>query len=160
MYDEFRLNADTFKGTISDTQRKVVKNTYTKRLATQLSESLVPKIFSATKDHLHGLFSGNDFNFFDANGNFVGEHLKVIEEINVKIKTQFVDGKTLEADLSVAPWGYSFGTLASTLAALLRAGRLNSTVILTFHMNKNRFTKPSPTPRNSNPLHSNLLRQR
>jgi hypothetical protein len=125
MYDEFRLNADTFKGTISDTQRKVVKNTYTKRLATQLSESLVPKIFSTTKDHLHGLFSGNDFNFFDANGNFVGEHLKVIEEINVKIKTQFVDGKTLEADLSVAPWGYSFGTLASTLAALLRSGRLS-----------------------------------
>jgi hypothetical protein len=85
----------------------------------------VPKVFSATKDHLHGLFSGNDFKFFDANGNFVGEHLKVVEEINVKIKTQFVDGKTLEADLSVAPWGYSFGTLASTLAALLRAGRLS-----------------------------------
>lgn len=125
MYDEFRLNADTFKSTINDTQRKVVKNTYTKRLATQLSESLVPKVFSATKDHLHGLFSGNDFKFFDANGNFVGEHLKVVEEINDKIKTQFVDGKTLEADLLVAPWGYSFGTLASTLAALLRAGRLS-----------------------------------
>jgi hypothetical protein len=125
MYDEFRLNPDTFKSTISDTQRKVVKNTYNKRLAAQLSESLVPKVFSATKDHLHGLFSGNDFKFFDANGNFVGEHLKVVEEINAKIKTQFVDGKTLEADLSVAPWGYSFGTLVSTLAALLRAGRLS-----------------------------------
>lgn len=125
MYDEFRLNADTFKSTISDTQRKVIKNNYTKRLAAQLSESLVPKVFSSTKDHLHGLFSGNDFKFFDANGNFVGEHLKVVEEINAKIKTQFVEGKTLEADLSVAPWGYSFGTLASTLATLLRAGRLS-----------------------------------
>lgn len=125
MYDEFRLNADTFKSTISDTQRKVIKNNYTKRLATQLSESLVPKVFSSTKDHLHGLFSGNDFKFFDANGNFVGEHLKVVEEINAKIKTQFVEGKTLEADLSIAPWGYSFGTLVSTLAALLRAGRLS-----------------------------------
>jgi hypothetical protein len=125
MYDEFRLNADTFKGTISDTQRKVVKNTYTKRLATQLSESLVPKIFSSPKENLHTLFSGNDFKFFDEKGNFVAEHLKVIEEINAKIKTQFVDGRSLESDLFGAPWGYSFGTLASTLAALLRAGRLS-----------------------------------
>ncbi|MCD2450192.1 BREX system P-loop protein BrxC [Methylicorpusculum oleiharenae] len=124
MFDEHFLNADTFKGTISEVQRKLIKNIYTKRLVNQLSEALVPKIFSSRKENLGGLFSGNDFKFYDAHGNFTGDHLKVVEEINAKIKSRFVDGKSLESDLSGAPWGYSFGTLVTTLAALLRAGRL------------------------------------
>ncbi len=123
MFDEHLLNADTFKGTISEVQRKLIKNIYTKRLANQLSEALVPKIFSSRKENLGSLFSGNDFKFYDSHGNFIGEHLKIVEEINAKIP-RFVDGKSLESDLSGAPWGYSFGTLVTTLAALLRAGRL------------------------------------
>ena len=125
MFDEHLLNSDTFKGTINDIQRKLIKNIYTKRLNTQLSEGLVPKIFSSRKDGLHRLFSGDDFKFFDANGNFTGDHLKVVEEINSKIATRFVDGRSLEADLSGPPWGFSFGTIVTTLAALLRAGRLS-----------------------------------
>jgi hypothetical protein len=125
MFDEHLLNSDTFKEIISNIQRKVVKNIYTKRLEAQLSEGLVPKIFSSRKENLSGLFSGDDFNFFDANGNFIGEHLKVIEEINGKISSRFVDGRSLEADLSGPPWGYSFGTIVTSLASLLRAGRLS-----------------------------------
>lgn len=124
MFDEHLLNSDTFKGNISEIQRKLVKNIYTKRLATQLSEGLVPKIFANSKQSLSKLFSGDDFRFFDAHGNFTGDHLKVVEEINAKIKSRYVDGKTLEPELSGAPWGYSFGTIVSTLAALFRAGRL------------------------------------
>jgi len=125
MYDEHLLNADTFKGTINDIQRKVVKNIYTKRLDNQLSEGLVSKIFSQRKENLNHLFSSNDFKFFDANGNFTGDHLKVIEEISSQIKSRYTDGKSLEATLSVAPWGYSFGTIVSVLAVLLRTGRLS-----------------------------------
>lgn len=125
MFDEHLLNADTFKGTISELQRKLIKNIYTKRLASGLSESLVSKIFSTRKEELSRLFSGDDFKFFDSHGNFTGDHLKVVEEINAKIKSRYVDGRTLESDLSGAPWGYSFGTIVSTLAALLRAGRLS-----------------------------------
>ncbi|NTU49822.1 MAG: BREX system P-loop protein BrxC [Desulfobulbaceae bacterium] len=125
MFDEHLLNADSFKGTISELQRKLIKNIYTKRLASGLSESLVSKIFSSRKDGLNRLFSGDDFKFFDSHGNFTGDHLKVVEEINAKIKSRYVDGRTLESDLSGAPWGYSFGTIVSTLAALLRAGRLS-----------------------------------
>ena len=124
MFDEHLLNTDTFKGTINALQKKQIKNIYTKRLANQLSEALIPKVFSARKEDLGSLFSGNDFKFFDSHGNFTGEHLKVIEEINAKISARFVDGKSLEADLSGDPWGYSFGTIVTTLAALLRAGRL------------------------------------
>jgi len=125
MFDEHLLNADNFKGTISEIQRKVIKNIYTKRLASGLSEGLVPKIFSSRKDGLSRLFSGDDFKFFDSHGNFIGDHLKVVEEINAKIKSRYVDGRTLESDLSGAPWGYSFGTIVSTLAVLFRAGRLS-----------------------------------
>ena len=125
MFDEHLLNADNFKGTISELQRKLIKNIYTKRLASGLSESLVSKIFSSRKEGLSRLFSGDDFKFFDSHGNFTGDHLKVVEEINAKIKSRYVDGRTLESDLSGAPWGYSFGTIVSTLAALLRAGRLS-----------------------------------
>ena len=125
MFDEHLLNPDSFKGTISELQRKLIKNIYTRRLASGLSESLVPRIFSSRKESLSRLFSGDDFRFFDSHGNFTGDHLKVVEEINAKIRSHYVDGRTLESDLSGAPWGYSFGTIVSTLAAFLRAGRLS-----------------------------------
>lgn len=125
MFDELLLNDDTFKGTIAENQCKMVKNTYTKRLSSQLSDSLVSKIFSAHKDSLSKLFTSSDFAFFDSHGNFVGEHLKVVEEINAKTKSRYVDGKSIESDLSGAPWGYNYGTLVTTLAVMLRAGRLS-----------------------------------
>jgi hypothetical protein len=125
LFDEHFLNEDSFKGTINEIQRKMIKNIYTKRLTSQLSEGLVSKVFSSRKDGLSRLFSGDEFKFFDSHGNFTGDHLKVVEELNAKIKSRYVDGKTLEADLSGAPWGYSFGTIVSTLVACFRAGRLS-----------------------------------
>jgi hypothetical protein len=125
MFDEQLLKAETFKGLIGDSQRKMIKNIYTKRLQSGLSEGLVPKIFNSRKEDLNQLFSGVDFSFFDKHGNFTGDHLKVVEEIDFKINSRYVDGRTLETELSGAPWGYSFGTIVSTLAALLRAGRLS-----------------------------------
>lgn len=125
MFDTDLLSADSFKATIADSQRKMIKNTYTKRLSGQLSDSLVPKIFSSHKESLSNLFTANDFAFFDGHGNFVGDHLKISEELNAKIKSRYMDGKSLEAELSEAPWGYSYGTIVASLAALLRAGRLS-----------------------------------
>ena len=125
LFDEHLLNIDTFKSTIAENQRKMVKNIYTKRLSHQLSDSLVPKIFSKQKESLNTLFADNDFAFFDGHGNFVGDHLKVVEEINAKLKSRYVDGKSLEVEFLGAPWGYDHGTLVSTLAALFRAGRLS-----------------------------------
>jgi len=125
LFDEHFLNPDSFKGTISELQRKLIKNIYTKRLGSGLSDGLVPKIFTSHKAGLSKLFSGKDFKFFDTHGNFTGDHLKVVEEISARIKNKYVDGRTLESDLSGAPWGYSFGTIVSSLAALFRAGHLS-----------------------------------
>ena len=124
LFNEQLLNENTFKGEINGTQKKIVKNIYTKRLPSQLVESVIPKLFRADKSMLAGLFSGPEFTFFDANGNFVGEHLKVVDAIQSKINSQHVDGKSLEDELKSAPWAYSFGTVVTTLAVLMRAGRL------------------------------------
>ena len=124
MYDEILLNSDSFKGSVNETQRKLIKNIYTKRLNSSLSDSLAPKILTEnSNDKLNRYFSSSDFAFFDKNGNFVGDSLKVVEEIGSKL-TRLIDGKSLEQDLSMAPWGYSFGTIITTLASLFRAGRL------------------------------------
>ena len=125
MFDEHLLNVDSFKGTIADNQRKMVKNIYTKRLSSQLSDSLVSKIFSVHKESLSKLFSASDFAFFDVHGNFTGDPLKIVEEINAKIKSRYMDGKSLELEFSGAPWGYNYGTLIVSLAAMFRAGRLS-----------------------------------
>ncbi len=125
LFDENLLNKDNFKTTINETQKKLIKNIYTKRLTSQLPESIGDKVLKETSaDKLNKYFSGDEFKFFDANGNFVGDSLKVIEEITAKINNRYIDGKSLEDELSMAPWGYSYGTLSTSLAVLLRAGRL------------------------------------
>jgi len=125
LFDENLLNIDSFKGSINEVQRKLIKNIYTKRLSSQLSEDIGLRILKENNtDKLHKYFSGDEFKFFDANGNYIGESLKVVEEINTKISTRYIDGKSLEQELIIAPWAYSYGTLSTTLAVLLRSGRL------------------------------------
>lgn len=124
LFDEHLLNRDGFKTSIQDIQRKIIKNVYTKRIGSQLSESLAPKVLKDGKTILHRNFSGDDFKFFDSNGNFTGDHLKVVEEITAKIKNKYVDGRSLEEALSGPPWGFAYGTIITTLSVLFRAGKL------------------------------------
>ncbi|MEH1009210.1 BREX system P-loop protein BrxC [Winogradskyella sp. ECml5-4] len=125
LFDENILNKDNFKGYINEFQRKLIKNIYTKRLSNQLSETIGIKLLSESNaEKLHRFFSGDEFKFFDTNGNFTGDHLKIIEEITSKIRTRYIDGKSLEEELSIAPWGYAYGSISTALAVLFRAGRL------------------------------------
>lgn len=125
LFDEILLDAEKFKSNINEVQKKLIKNIYIKRLSSQLPEAIGAKIVAENNnDKLARNFTSDEFKFFDANGNFVGENLKVVEEINAKISSKYVDGKSLEDELSIAPWGYSYGTISTTLAVLFRAGRL------------------------------------
>lgn len=124
LYEDVMVNKESFRSAINEIQKKLIKNIYTRRLSATLSESIIPRLFSeSSNDKLHRNFQGEDFKFFDTNGNFIGDSLKVVEEVSAKIKN-YTDGRSLEMDLSGAPWGYSFGTIATTLAVLFRAGRL------------------------------------
>lgn len=98
---------------------------YSKRLASQLSDSVAAAVIKeANNGRLQQYFTGSDFAFFDAQGNFIGENLKVSEEILYKVRNTFVDGATLEKDLEQPPAGFTFGTVISSVAALMRAGKL------------------------------------
>jgi uncharacterized protein YpuA (DUF1002 family) len=125
MFDESLLNKDNFKSTINEVQKKLIKNIYTQRLTAQLQESIGEKVVKeVSADKLHRYFSGDEFKFFDTNGNFVGDHLKIVEQLKTKISDRYIDGKSLEEAFALDPWGYSYGTLSTTLAVLFRAGKL------------------------------------
>jgi len=119
------LNEDNAFLKIQDKQKEIIRNVYTKRLNAQLSDKDAAAVINEANDaRLHHFFHGDEFMFFDNKGNFIGENLKVSEEILYKIRNSFVDGKTLETELEQPPTGFTFGTVISTLAALMRAGKV------------------------------------
>jgi hypothetical protein len=125
LYNTSQLNKDNWQTTLQGQQKLVVQNVYNKRLSSQLSDSVAAAVIKeANNTRLHQYFTGNDFKFFDVQGNFIGENLKVAEEILYKTRNTFVDGATLEKDLEQPPAGFAFGTVISTAAALMRAGKL------------------------------------
>lgn len=125
LYDTLQLNETNWQTTIQAQQRQLIQNVYTKRLSSQLSDNIASAVIKqASGDQLHKFFHGNDFQFFDPQGNFVGENLKISEEILYRTSKTFVDGATLEKDLEQPPTGYTYGTVISSVAALMRAGKI------------------------------------
>lgn len=125
LYNTLQLNKDNWQTTLQAQQKNIIQNVYSKRLASQLSDSVAAAVIKeANNGRLQQYFTGSDFAFFDAQGNFIGENLKVAEEILYKVRNTFVDGATLEKDLEQPPAGFTFGTVISSVAALMRAGKL------------------------------------
>lgn len=125
LYNTFQLTKDNWQNTLQEQQRNIIQNVYSKRLSSQLSDSVAAAVIKeANNGRLSQYFTGSDFAFFDAQGNFIGENLKVSEEVLYKVRNTFVDGATLEKDLEQPPAGFTFGTVISSVAALMRAGKL------------------------------------
>jgi len=125
-FEEHALTPDNFAKIIQDIQEKIINNTYTDRLSQQLSEDIGPRILKeSTPSKLKSYFSGREFDFFDSDGNFTGERLRVVEKIVTNTSSIFVDGEELEKRFSIPPCGYSYGTVLTVLAVLMRAGRLS-----------------------------------
>ena len=125
LYNTLQLNKDNWQITLQAQQKNIIQNVYSKRLASQLGDSVAAAVIKeANNGRLQQYFTGSDFAFFDAQGNFIGENLKVAEEILYKVRNTFVDGATLEKDLEQPPAGFTFGTVISSVAALMRAGKL------------------------------------
>lgn len=125
LYNTLQLNTGNWQTTLQTQQKSIIQNVYSKRLASQLGDSVAAAVIKeANNGLLRQYFAGGDFAFFDAQGNFIGENLKVSEEILYKVRNTFVDGATLEKDLEQPPAGFTFGTVISSVAALMRAGKL------------------------------------
>lgn len=125
IFDTSILDENKFLSTVNDLQKKVIKNVYTKRPPKQLSEKLAESVIKEnTNKNLYKFNSGDDFKFFDTNGNFVGESLQVIEEVLSRISSNYVEGKSIEEELLKPPTGYEYGTVVTALAVLFRSGRV------------------------------------
>lgn len=125
LYNTFQLDSSTWQSTLIQQQKQIIQNVYSKRLNSQLTEAVAASVIKeANNTRLKQYFNGDDFAFFDAHGNFIGNNLKVVEEILYKIRNTFVDGATLEKDLDIAPTGFTTGTVMATVAALMRAGKV------------------------------------
>lgn len=127
LFNAVLLNETNFKAEVNALQKKVLDNVFNKRPSKQLSEGVAASILKEKQDDKLARFNdGSDFAFFDANGNFVGDTLQCIDAITSKIKKQYLSGKELEAELKNAPTGYEYGTVATLVAVLFRAGRLTA----------------------------------
>lgn len=127
LYNTAQLDKNNWQNTLNGLQRDVIQNVYSKRLSSQLSDAIAERIIKeGNNQRLHTYFTsqGSDFQFFDAQGNFIGETLKPAEEILYKIRNTFVDGSTIEKDLEQPPTGFVFGTVITTVAALMRGGKI------------------------------------
>lgn len=125
LFNTYQLNKNNWETLFKEQQRQVIQNVFSKRLDTQLNDTLAKVIIKERNNsRLSTHFSGSDFAFFDRQGNFVGERLKVVEEVLYKVRNTYVDGRTLEEELEKPPTGFAFGTVITTLAVLLRAGRV------------------------------------
>jgi len=124
-FNTFQLDSTNWQSVLQVHQKSIIQNIYNKRLLSQLSDSVAGTVIKeANAARLQQYFHGVDFNFFDASGKFIGDNLKVVEEILYKIRNTFVDGATLEKDLEIPPTGFTLGTVISTTAALMRAGKI------------------------------------
>jgi len=127
LYNTAQLDKTNWQTTVNGLQRQVIQNVYSQRLSAQLSDAIADRIIKeGNNQRLHTFFTGQgaDFQFFDAQGNFVGESLKSAEQILFKIRNTFVDGATLEKDLEQPPTGFGFGTVITTVTALMRGGKI------------------------------------
>jgi len=125
-FEEYNLDENDFENTFKKIEGKIIRNTFPERLPFQLSEEIALKILKATnpKRLLLCLPGNREFVFFDSDGNFVGEGLKVVEKLNNTISSVFISGEELEDKFEGPPYGYTYETILVVLAVLIRAGRL------------------------------------
>jgi len=125
-FEEYNLKENDFENTFKEIEGKIIRNTYTERLPLQLTGDIALKILKATnpKRLLLCLPGNREFAFFDSDGNFIGEGLKVVEKLNDAISSVYVSGEELEDKFEGPPYGYAYETILVVLAVLIRAGRL------------------------------------
>jgi len=125
-FEEHNVDETNFMNRYKAIQKKIIRNTYTDRLPYQLSEEVGLKVLKEKyPDRLQQYFTWKEFELFDSQGAFIGDNLKVVEKIVSPISSMYIDGKELEENLSKPPYGYTYGTISTVLAVLMRAGKLS-----------------------------------
>ncbi|SKB69504.1 BREX system P-loop protein BrxC [Dyadobacter psychrophilus] len=127
LYNSIQLDKNAWQSVLNGVQRQVIQNVFSQRLSAQLPDSIAERIIKETNNNrLHTYFTsyGADFQFYDTQGIFIGDTLRPAEQILFKIRNTFFDGATLEKDFEQPPTGFAYGTVISTVAALMRGGKI------------------------------------
>jgi len=125
-FEEYNLNENDFDNTFRKIEGKIISNTFPERLPLQLTEETALKILKIKnpKSLLLCLPGNQEFAFFDSNGNFIGQGLRVVENLNAAMSSIFISGEELENKFECPPYGYTYETILVVLAVLIRKGRL------------------------------------
>lgn len=129
LYEPIILSADNWQLTMQTLQKKMARVIYSKRVDAQLSDTKAEQLIKETKDeNLYKIFAsdGSNYQYFDAKGVFVGDMLPVADEILFRLKSREWFGEELEKELRKAPFAYQYGTVAATVAALMRGGKITA----------------------------------
>jgi ElaB/YqjD/DUF883 family membrane-anchored ribosome-binding protein len=124
-YNTFQLTPENWLSTLQGQQRSILSNVFDKKLSAQLSDSTALLLIKEqTPARYKQYFQGPEFQFFDNDGNFIGDSLLVVDEITRRIKANFAVADDIYKELSGPPTGYAFGTVMTTMAVLLKAGKV------------------------------------
>ena len=104
--------------------QEAASNTFTDLLPSFLDEDLSKRVLKQHDEtKLKSMFSDPEFAFFDSSGNFIGNNLKVIEELT-NFCFSYKQGSEIEEKFTAPPFGWTYGTINVPLSVLLRAGNL------------------------------------
>ena len=123
-FNEKNITEDNYNTVINESLQEAISNTFTDLLPSSLDEEISKRVLKqhdSTK--LKSLFSDPEFAFFDSSGNFVGSHLKVIEELT-NFCSSYKEGSEIEQKYTAPPYGWTYGTINAALSVLMRAGNL------------------------------------
>jgi len=124
-FNEQKLDKNSLDSEIDDIESKMIEKTFSKRLKESLDQGVAEKFLKVDSKKLVKYCTSGQFNFFDSDGTFVGENLRVVQEINDECKSK--DGRTgsgLVDKFNSKPYGWNIEDIMGTLAALMRAGNL------------------------------------
>ena len=124
-FSEKKLDKNSMNSTIDNIETKMIDKTFSKRLNNSLSQGIAEAFLTVDNNSLVEYCNSDQFNFFDDDGTFIGDQLKVVKEIDQECKEK--DGRTgsgLINTFSSKPYGWETEDIMGTLSALMRSGNL------------------------------------
>ena len=124
-FSEKKLDENSINSAIDEVESEMIDKTFSKRLKESLSQGVAEKFLTVDSKKLVKYCTSGQFNFFDSDGSFIGDQLKVVKEIDEECRSK--DGRNgsgLIDTFSSAPYGWETEDIMGTLSALMRSGNL------------------------------------
>lgn len=123
-FNEKKLDKNNIDSTIEEIETRMIDRTFEKRLRSRLGDK-ARQFLTADSKKLIEYCNDSQFAFFDSEGTFIGDNLRVVDEINQECQSK--SGRTgsgLIDKFTTKPYGWEKEDITGTLSALMRAGKL------------------------------------